>query len=151
MLQHPKKTELDWAKFHWDKWKDEANRFWKHTAFATVALLSISMYQLDVLQFNFSFLKVSLAANNLALKRWLMCPVSAWLWLSILFGLVDFLRHRVPERFEHFIHNNSYPVPWHTSNIDLKKLGRRLYFIVILVYLAILGCWVVYCSYKVWA
>src|SRR5579862_5210719 len=94
-------NDLEWLKFHWDKWREEANRFWKHLAFGTIALLAMSMYQLDVLQFNFSFGKLTVSGMNSAIiKRWLICPVSVWLWFSILFSLVDFLRHRVPEKFE---------------------------------------------------
>ena len=144
------KVQLEWLKFHWEKWREEANRFWKHLAFGTIALLAISMYQLDVLQFNFTLAKIEPGPNSMVLKRWLICPVSVWLWFSILFSLVDFLRHRVPETFEHFIHNNFYHVPGLKHPFDLKKLGRTLYLIVVVIYLAILGGWVIYCSIKVW-
>lgn len=149
-MAEKEKVDLELLKFHWEKWREEANRFWKHLAFGTIALLAISMYQLDVLQFNFTFAKIASGANNVIIKRWLMCPVSIWLWISILFSLVDFLRHRVPEEFERFIHNNSYPVPGTKRRLDLKVVDRVLYLIVVLLYLAILGGWVVYCFLKVW-
>ena len=149
-MAEEERVDLEWLQFHWNKWRQEANRFWKHLAFATVALLALSLYQMDVLQFNFSSAKLTVGANSLTIKRYLICPISLWLWFSILFCLVDFLRHRVPDQFEKFIHNNQYPVPGMRHAVDLKILGRTLYLILVLVYLVILGGWVIYCSVIVW-
>src|SRR4051812_42734012 len=120
-MSDDEKTRIDWAKFHWDKWKDEVTRFWKHIAFATILLVAFNLYQLDALQFNFPTAKLVPGINARTIKRWLICPVSAWLWVSIVFSLIDMLRHRVPEGMEPLIHNNRYPVPFTKKNIDLKS------------------------------
>jgi hypothetical protein len=144
------KLQLEWLKFHWDKWKEEATRFWRHLALGTIALIALNLYQLDVLQFNFTFAKLMSGMNSPAIKRWLICPISIWLWIALLFSLVDFLRHRVPEKFEVLVHNNSYPIPGTRHHVDLKAIARLLYFITVVFYLTILGSWIVYCSITVW-
>ncbi len=142
--------KLELLKFHWDKWRQEANRFWKHLAFATIALLAMNLYQLNFLQFDFVSAKLVAGTEAAIIKKWLICPISCWLWLSILFDLVDFLRHRVPEQFESSIHNNTLLVPGLHRHLNLKIIGRWLYGLIVVLYLGILGFWVVYCSVKVW-
>jgi len=143
-------NQLELMKFHWEKWREEANRFWKQVAFVTIALIALDLFQLDVLQFDFKNVKLLPGINSETLKRWLICPISVWLWLTILFSLVDFLRHRVPEKYEPLIHNNSCPIPGLRRRLDLKVIGRSLYLFIVGIYLLILGGWVVYCSWKVW-
>lgn len=149
-MSEDERIKLEWVKFHWEKWRQEANRFWRHLAFGTIALIAMSLYQLDVLQFTTSSAVLVAGINSVTIKRWLICPVSCWLWLSILFSLIDFLRHRVPEKFEPFIHNNLYSVPGLRRRLDLKVVGRAMYLVIVLLYLAILGGWVVYSSYQIW-
>jgi len=141
---------VEWAQFHWEKWREEANRFWKYLALGTIGLVALCLFELDILQFQFSNAKFSPNVNSPLVKRFLVCPFSIWLWISIAFGLVDFLRHRVPDQMEKLMHNNRFPVPWGKARLDLRLLARSLYVAMILLYLSILAFWVVYCSIHAW-
>ena len=150
VMAQPDKLDIEPLRFHWDKWREEANRFWRHVAITTVILIAFSMFQLDVVQLDFPHVKLTLGSNATVIKRWLICPISIWLLTAIAFGLVDLTRHRVPENQEHIIHNNRYPFPGFKNGVNLKPIGRGLYIISTLLYFMILVGWVSYCSWKVW-
>ena len=149
-MPRDQKPDIESLKFHWEKWRGEADRFWRHAVITTLTLVAISMFQLDVIQLDLPHVKLIAGPNTQLVKRWLICPVSVWLFIAILFELVDLTRHRVREEHEPVIHNNRYPFPGLKHGFPLKPLGRSLYLISSSFFLLILAGWVSYCSWKVW-
>jgi hypothetical protein len=123
--------ELEELKFHWDKWKAEAKAFFGRAVLTAPILILSILFQWQAISVEIPGFKL---LSHRPLFYWFIYVMSFLLFLFLVFKFVDMLRHRVPEAMESKIHNNLIPnpLPWRAREIDLRTIGRYLWFVFVL-------------------
>lgn len=61
-------VNFEWVKFHWEKWRCEASRVWRHLAFGSIGLVFACLYQFDVIKFSSTAVALTPGENDIVLK-----------------------------------------------------------------------------------